>query len=90
MKDKHDTRTQNLLVTKNAQHQRDFKERMKAEGKKQKQLWIDVDSFERGRMDGKKAFYDGAMLIDYLNEIVIEQHYCVLSYVAGFESEMKK
>ncbi|MFA6701021.1 MAG: hypothetical protein WCS28_12735 [Thiomicrospira sp.] len=84
-KDKSDTKTGDLLRTKNAQNQAVYKAKMRAEGKALKAVWVDVDSFDKGLADGKKAWDNGESVNDYLPQVIEEQHYDVLGYVMGFE-----
>jgi hypothetical protein len=48
-KDKSDTKTRDMITSKNASNQRIFKERMRNKGYTQKTLWIHKESFEAGK-----------------------------------------
>lgn len=55
MKDKHDTKTRNLLQNNNAKNQAKFREKMKEKGFKQTQVWLNKESYELGKSDAKSG-----------------------------------
>ena len=89
-KDKHDKKTGNLLQTPNARRQATFKEKMRAEGKVQKTVWVDSDSFEAGFSAGAHAWGTGESEQDFLPQIVTDQHFAVGAWVLGFERGLEK
>lgn len=89
MKDKNDKKTGDLLKSENTIRQQRFREKMRAEGKAWKSVWVDEDSYNKGMMDGKKAWDNGESLNDYLGQVIEDQHYDVLGYAMGFERGCK-
>lgn len=61
MKDKSDNKTLNLLASKNAQIQAAYKARMRAQGYKQKAVWIHEESYRNGVETAKS----GGLLTDF-------------------------
>jgi hypothetical protein len=51
-KDKHDSRTGNLFLNKNAVNQQAFKQKKRDAGFVQKTLWVHKASFDQGLIDG--------------------------------------
>ena len=89
-KDKHDQKTGNLLQTPNARRQATFKEKMRAEGKVQKTVWVDSDSFDAGFSAGLRAWASGESAQDLLPKIHEDQHYDVVGWLLGFEKGLEK
>ena len=54
-KDQNDKQTRNLLASSDAQRQQRRRDRMKAQGFKQKLFWVKADDFEQGASDFKKG-----------------------------------
>lgn len=89
-KDKNDKKTGNLFQTPNARRQATFKEKMRAEGKIQKTVWVDSDSFDEGFSTGLQAWSSGESAQDLLPRIHEEQHYDVVGWLLGFENGLAK
>jgi hypothetical protein len=88
-KDTSDKRTGDLLKTPNAARQAVFKERMRAEGKAQKTVWVDAESFEAGQAAAREALDTGASIQDFLPRVIAEQYFSLDGWILGFEGVMK-
>ena len=69
MQDKNERKTRNLLATKNAQRQADFKHKKREQGFKQKQIWLSEFDFKQGQEWYEKSNGDLIKFIQVLNNI---------------------
>lgn len=71
------------------ERQAKFKEEQRQMGLVQKTVWVDKESYEKGKLDAETALRTGESLLDFLPKILQEQFYTMDAYCLGFATICK-